>query len=771
MRIDKIEISRFGGLSGLVLTPGGGVNIVEGSNERGKSSVAAFIKYIFYGFSDKRERTAALPVSGGGVGGVAEITVNGRSLRIERETAADGTERLTVTALGSLSPLKLSRSPGETLFGIDAEVFMRTAFITQTGGGAIADGGASGDAVGAAIENLLYSADESISTEKALDTLDAARVKLRHKNGRGGSIGALMSQREQLSARLSAAETSSADIISREATLRELTKKIEDNREMSMNIADKLHSLDIAELGDKIARLRSSEHEYGRSVREYRACAAQFKAEGYDSPAKYLARLREQSASLDAIGRQLDETRGVLSGDAATAPAEENNEVSPTSDAELLELEVKLNEDGGQDAVAAKCAKCERSVKLMTALCGVSLFFTILFAGGAALAYLNMPEFTVPAVAAAGVCAIALVVLALLRSRRTDERAALLERYCCSEADELSGTLDYIMRSAGRLRERIHRQKELESQRGARESERSAIVGHISDAYKAKSDEIAAMLASSGRSGDVSEAIAELSDYCVRLRSLYDEALRRRDEVTKQRSSLCDIDIAAAEEKARTLDRAALAGLDRRELKRRYDFSTAAVATMTGHVHETEVELASRRACCESAAELAEAISDIDRQLYDEISRADALLLAHDKLREASDGLRSDVTPKLSANAGKLMSEATGGRYDEIGVSPELGLYFRADGRTLPDSYMSGGTRDAAYVALRFALLELLCRTTTPPVLLDEAFSRLDDTRMENMLRILAAKAKNGVQTFVFTSSGREGEIMQRVGEFNHIEM
>lgn len=771
LRIDRIEISRFGGLCGVTLTPGAGVNIVEGKNERGKSTVAAFIKYIFYGFSDKRERLAALPVSGGSAGGNAAITVNGRSLRIERETAADGTERLTVTKGDSKSPLRLSKSPGETLFGIDAEVFMRTAFITQTGGGAIADGDGAA-AVDMAIENLLYSADESISTEKALDALDSARVKLRHKNGKGGSIGALMGEREKLSERLSRAEQTSEDIIAREAMARELTKKIEDNREMSKKLSDELHAIELAALSDKISRLRAAEREYGAAVREYRACAAKYTAVSYPSPAKYLARLREESASLEAIGRQLSQARGALSSEPA---AEENTEaaaeVPPTSDAELLELESKLEKDGGRDAVLSAAHKCGGALRLMTALCGIFTFIAVFCAAAAVLSYFNMPDYTIWAICGAGAGAVALVITALVRSHRADERDAILERYCCEDSEELEETLGYIIASANRLRERLQRQKELDTQRGARESERDEIVGRISASYDAKAAELKALLAESGRSGDPAAAIAELGDYCAELRALYDEALRRRDEASKQRSALADVDVEAIEEEAKKLDRAAIEGADRRELKRRFDFSTAAVTSMTERLHETEVELASRRASSESAAELAENLAELDSELFEQISRADALTLAHDKLSEASETLRSDVTPRLSSSAGALMSTATGGKYDEIGVSPKLGLYFRHDGRTLADSYMSGGTRDAAYIALRFALLGLLCRQTPPPVMLDEAFSRLDDERMENMLRILSAKAGEGVQTFVFTSSGRESQLMNSVGPFELISM
>ena len=53
MRILKIEIEEFGKLSDRLFLLGEGMNLIEGANESGKSTLLAFIRFIFYGFPRK----------------------------------------------------------------------------------------------------------------------------------------------------------------------------------------------------------------------------------------------------------------------------------------------------------------------------------------------------------------------------------------------------------------------------------------------------------------------------------------------------------------------------------------------------------------------------------------------------------------------------------------------------------------------------------------------------------------------------------------------
>ena len=53
MIIEKIYIKTFGMLTDFALEFSPTINVIEGENESGKSTIAAFIKYMLYGFDNE----------------------------------------------------------------------------------------------------------------------------------------------------------------------------------------------------------------------------------------------------------------------------------------------------------------------------------------------------------------------------------------------------------------------------------------------------------------------------------------------------------------------------------------------------------------------------------------------------------------------------------------------------------------------------------------------------------------------------------------------
>ncbi|MBR6725406.1 MAG: AAA family ATPase, partial [Clostridia bacterium] len=68
MIIQKIKIKAFGGLYDYSLSFGEKMNIVEGSNEAGKTTIASFIVYMLYGM-DKNEKALRHSWDGSNAGG------------------------------------------------------------------------------------------------------------------------------------------------------------------------------------------------------------------------------------------------------------------------------------------------------------------------------------------------------------------------------------------------------------------------------------------------------------------------------------------------------------------------------------------------------------------------------------------------------------------------------------------------------------------------------------------------------------------------------
>ena len=91
MQIKKIHISNFGKLHEMQMDFSEGLNVINGENGWGKSTLAAFLKAMLYGMdvTTKRsllenERRRYKPWQGGAYGGSMEFEANGKSYRMER---------------------------------------------------------------------------------------------------------------------------------------------------------------------------------------------------------------------------------------------------------------------------------------------------------------------------------------------------------------------------------------------------------------------------------------------------------------------------------------------------------------------------------------------------------------------------------------------------------------------------------------------------------------------------------------------------------------
>ena len=86
---------------------------------------------------------------------------------------------------------------------------------------------------------------------------------------------------------------------------------------------------------------------------------------------------------------------------------------------------------------------------------------------------------------------------------------------------------------------------------------------------------------------------------------------------------------------------------------------------------------------------------------------------------------------------------------------------------------MSGGTKDAAYTALRIALTELLCKENVPPLIFDESFCHIDDERLNRILRLINRLSENDLrQVLILSSCDRENRIMHHEAyPFNQITL
>ena len=190
----------FGTLAGDELKPGDGLNIIYAPNESGKRTWCAFLRAMLYGIDTAQraragrlpDKTKYAPWSGAPMEGLMELTHNGEAITLRRTTAQRGAPMGEFSAVytGTSIPVPglTAANVGETLTGVSADVFARTAFIGQ--GSVMLSGTPE---LEKRIAAIVTSGEEDCSYSEADGQLRAWLRKRRH-----GSRGALPELEQQI---------------------------------------------------------------------------------------------------------------------------------------------------------------------------------------------------------------------------------------------------------------------------------------------------------------------------------------------------------------------------------------------------------------------------------------------------------------------------------------------------------------------------------------------------------------------------------------------
>ena len=136
-----------------------------------------------------------------------------------------------------------------------------------------------------------------------------------------------------------------------------------------------------------------------------------------------------------------------------------------------------------------------------------------------------------------------------------------------------------------------------------------------------------------------------------------------------------------------------------------------------------------------------------------------AYYVALKAISSASDNLREEISPRLGEYGAELLSIMTDKKYTALEVDGELKLTFTAsDGKAKSVDYLSGGTRDLTYIAVRMALIDMLY-TEKPPISFDETFANQDNRRATAMMKAVKKLSDDGYQSFIFTCRSRESSL------------
>ncbi len=136
--------------------------------------------------------------------------------------------------------------------------------------------------------------------------------------------------------------------------------------------------------------------------------------------------------------------------------------------------------------------------------------------------------------------------------------------------------------------------------------------------------------------------------------------------------------------------------------------------------------------------------------------RHKAYFLAYKTIESAAEELRLEISPRLGRYTTNMLSVMTDRKYSNIDVTDGLRVSFVAgDGEKKSVDFLSEGTKDLTYIAVRMALADMLFEEK-PPLTFDESFAHQDNSRSRAMMQAIVHLGGEGFQSFIFTCRSRE---------------
>lgn len=759
MYIEKIKIGNFGKLSNREFSFSSGVNILEGKNESGKSTLCEFIKFVFYGLSNKSvggemsERKRYISWKTNDVSGSVVLNDGAKSYRIERSMLPHGTgykDEVTVVDLSNGTIMSDITDPGDYFFGVPEEVFVRTVYIRQQEGAYF-----NGGDIGQAVENIFYSADESINTEKALKKLDDARAMIRHKKNTGRCLmDSLENERDALVEGLDRARRVNEEIMQNEASLRFNVSAVEKNKKDCEKMAAQMRKNELHGIIGKFDESRKYKEQllYCKKSRAQIREATTF--DGFCPDEAYLNEVKNAKSELVLLKNNADALLDVSDLGEEAVYSQEHADY--------------IRECGGKEGVCDNIAYYKNKKKQYTVIGGVfalaallalivGMFFSESLGGLGVYFYIGC-----------SVLAICAVVFFMFIGKANGDIGDIYDYFEVDSEEALASTVS-----------RIEEHENYELHRREMLAVRLAQQKSAEDNLKACLKKTCSVLAKWGIFPDEAsyEAVISCTDDVLSDLGVIGENIALFDrDIEKNKAvlgviekQLVGYDEAAVRAEYDSIEcEVSLENTD--EIKRRYEFAFKGKEALQERISALESRLAALKAMADNPSELESRLNAVKDRIEELSFKHDAYVLAYEKLQSGAVNLRNRLAPGLSASAGRLMEGLTEGKYKEIGVSDGLDMtYTFEDGGavfTKTIDCVSSGTKDIAYISLRLALAEMFAKTGKKlPVVFDESFSRLDNGRLKNMLSVANKYAEGDSQVIIMSSHSREADILADNGD------
>ena len=233
MKLISLYIENFGCLHQYDLEFRDGLTVIREPNGFGKTTLAEFIRAMFYGFPraaktlDKNKRKKYIPWSGGKCGGHLTFEYEGTLYRIERSFGATprGDSFNLIDLTTNKKSDRFSEDIGVELFQLDADSFERSTYMPQ-----LHDlGSLSTDSIRAKLGDLVEDTNDVGNFDKAVAALKNKRSTFIPYRGSGGTVAQARSQVSRYQEELDRTERKRETLAAVQVEIAGLNGQLEEN--------------------------------------------------------------------------------------------------------------------------------------------------------------------------------------------------------------------------------------------------------------------------------------------------------------------------------------------------------------------------------------------------------------------------------------------------------------------------------------------------------------------------------------------------------------
>lgn len=763
MKLNKIYISAFGGLKDFTLELNDGLNIIYGNNEDGKSTVAAFIKAMFYGTGRNSKNLAEsvrlkyTPWDNSTMAGRVYFEHQNKRYCLEKEfRKSDSTDRITLTDLDSGKTLDTSENIGQQFFGLSAAAFERSLFIGN--GDFIKDEAASGE-INGKLSNIATTGNEDISYKKIEKIIFDARTKLISKSGKSGSYNEDLQLLENLNVRLEKAENdvklkSQLNLAAQKkrAEYETLYKKHTELKSIIDREKDFENREKLTEFLEIKRCLDSLNNELtlgdGTIINENFTQKIEFGLNKHKTAADRCEQIKQDIARIqEAIELQNVSPEGTKE-QIHNLNCEVNNLLNKKE--KFYTDEITLNEKVEQAKQRFAVVQNKK-----VAVNPVLILLSVLSAFGAGVTAF----FVSPIVAAVLICvaAILLTLSFIIKPKNTaaitnaqNELAVANNRLAeiKSAKNETQEQINNINARINTLNSVLQADSAIKQQRLDDLAEKTNALQTEQQKSEVIKSEILSLLSGFEDVDNIDKVSQTLQD--LKQKTALQKEIKLKLKTISQ--FLGNIDYLDAEQKLAAMQNSEVTNIDFDGTKSEFEMVTENLSTLKDQLTAIATELKTSFRNSENPEDLKREIKTLQEKINSKKEFCDAADLAISILEESFYELRRGYGNELEKVTHSIFSQLTNGKYKSVNVSDTLDLSVeKADiFGTRELEYLSLGTTHQAYLSLRLAIATLISNDSKLPIFLDDSLSQYDDSRTQKAIEFLKDFCKDG-QGILFT--------------------